>query len=339
MQLCRRAFLRGTTGGVAITVMPQLARRQIFKARQYHVQPETSHLHLYLTKVWDAVRNETGGRLDVTVYPRNNGVSEGEPELLKQLQAGHLEFFTLNGNILSEAHPAADIQGIPFAFSSSQQLAKLNDGEFGDYLRKELMTRGVQLIPFGAMENGFKDITTVSKPVRTPPDLHGFKMRVPNGKIFIAFYKALGAESKIVNFARLYRALADGEVEGQENPLVIAEDNKLYEVCKYVTKTAHQWAGFNMLASQDFWQRLPEHIQDSVIRSVKKFVPQQRATVQAINATAEHRLGERGMIFLRADLASFRDVLSTTGFYKTYQQSCGPTAWAMMEAEVGPVGR
>src|SRR5262249_28363644 len=156
------------------------------QARQYHVQPEGSHLQIYLEKIWSAVREETDGRLSVTVYPRNNGVTAGEPELLQQVQEGGLEFFTLNGNILSQAHPAADIQGIPFAFSSSEQVAALNDGEFAAYLRKELVTRGIQLIRFGAMENGFKQITSVGKPIETAGDLRGFKMRVPNGKLFIA---------------------------------------------------------------------------------------------------------------------------------------------------------
>jgi TRAP-type transport system periplasmic protein len=334
----RREMLGGAVAAVASFCLPRISRGESIKAKQYHVQPESSHLHIYLTKIWDAVRLETAGRLDVTVYPGNNGVSEGEPELLKQVQLGALELFTLNGNILSNAHPSADIQGIPFAFSTSRQLANCNDGEFGAYLRRELAAMGVQLLPFGAMENGFKDITTTIKPVHKSADLHGFKMRVPNGKIFSAFYTALGAEPKIVNFNHLYRALGNGEVEGQDNPLVIAEDNKLYEVCKYVTETSHQWAGFNMLASQDFWLRLPEDVQDSVIRNVRRFVPEQRAFVQAINATAKTRLRERGMVFVTADLTSFRGALSASGFYKTYRQSCGRKAWAMMESETGPIG-
>jgi tripartite ATP-independent transporter DctP family solute receptor len=318
--------------------MPNLLRAQSFQARQYHVQPEGSHLQIYLEKIWNAVRDETNGRLIVTVYPRNNGVAAGEPELLQQVQDGSLEFFTLNGNILSQAHPAADIQGIPFAFSSSAQIAALNDGEFGAYLRKELVTRGIQLIPFGAMENGFKQITAAGKPIVKAEDLRGFKMRVPNGKLFIAFYKALGADPKIVNFNRLYEALAKGEVEGQENPLVIAEENKLYEVCKYLSLTSHQWAGFNMLASQKFWQRLPEDIQEAVIRNTRRYVPEQRAFVQAINAGAEARLKARGMMANPADRASFRNALTESGFYRDWRASCGSMAWSLMEAQTGPVG-
>jgi TRAP-type transport system periplasmic protein len=338
MMISRRAFTVLPAAALGAMAMPSLLRAQYFRASQYHVQPEESHLHIYLEKIWRAVREDTNGRLSVTVYPRNNGVAAGEPELLKQVQDGSLEFFTLNGNILSQAHPAADIQGIPFAFTSSAQLAALNDGEFGRYLRKELVTRGIQLIPFGAMENGFKQITTVEKRIEKAEDLRGFKMRVPNGKLFIAFYKALGAEPTAMNFNRLYQALAKGDVEGQENPLTMVEENKLYEVCKYLSLTSHQWAGFNMLASEKFWQLLPEDIQEAVIRNVKKYVPQQRAFVQALNAGAEARLKARGMTVVNANVASFRKVLVASGFYKEWRASCGSKAWSLMEAQTGPVG-
>src|SRR5258705_98252 len=224
----RRSLSAGLVGA-NLSMWSRSARSQTFVARQYHPQPVGSHLHIYPTKLWDAVRKETRGQLDVTVYPQNDGAIIADPDVLKQLQSGGLEFFVLNGNILSQAHPSADLQGIPFAFTSSEQVTSLTDGKLGDLMRDGLSAAGVYLIPFGCMENGFKHITSVSKPIRTAADLEGFRMRTPGGKLFVEFYKALGAEPRIVGFNRLYQALAEGQVDGQENPLVIAEENKLYE--------------------------------------------------------------------------------------------------------------
>src|SRR5712664_2049998 len=182
----------------------------------------------------------------------------------KNRGSGGLEFFVLNGNILSQAHPSADVQGIPFAFTTSEQVTSLTDGALGALMREGLAGAGVYLIPFGGMENGFKHITSVAKPIRAAADLEGFRMRTPGGKLFVEFYKALGAEPRIVGFNRLYQALAEGQVDGQENPLVIAEENRLYEVCKYLSMTSHQWAGYNLIANNDFWQRLPAQIQEIV---------------------------------------------------------------------------
>ncbi len=338
MALNRRCLIAGFAGVGAVGVLPRTVRAQNFKARQYHPQPAASHLHIYLTKLWDAVRIETGGRLDVTVYAQNNGVPIAEPEILKQLQAGELEFFVLNGNILSQAHPSADIQGIPFAFTTSEQVTSLTDGALGDLMRPELAGAGVYLIPFGGMENGFKHITAVAKPIRNAADLEGFRMRTPGGKLFVEFYKALGAEPKIVGFNRLYQALAERQVDGQENPLVIAEENKLYEVCKYLSLTNHQWAGFNMLANNAYWRRLPADIQEVVVRNAKIYVAQQRAFVRAANAGLEKTLRDRGMIVNTVDVDSFRKRLIGVNFYRDWRQSIGEKAWGLMEEEVGKVG-
>jgi TRAP-type transport system periplasmic protein len=332
----RRSVIAGLVSSLAIR--PRYARSATFAARQYHPQPAGSHLHIYLTKLWDAVRAETGGQLDVTVHAQNNGAIIADPDILKLLQAGELEFFVLNGNILSQAAPSADIQGIPFAFTDSEQVTSLTDGKLGDLMRRGLAAAGVYLIPFGCMENGFKHITSVSKPIRIAADLEGFRMRTPGGKLFVEFYKALGAEPRIVGFNRLYQALAEGQVDGQENPLVIAEENRLYEVCKYLSMTSHQWAGYNMIANNEFWRRLPAQIQGIVIRNTKTYVAQQRAFVRAANADLEQTLRDRGMVVNTVDMASFRERLRGANFYRTWRQSTGEEAWALMEAKVGTVG-
>jgi TRAP-type transport system periplasmic protein len=334
----RRALLAGLGSVAAIGLAPRAARSQSFVARQYHPQPVASHLHVYLTKLWDTIREETGGQLDVTVHAQNNGVAIADPEILEQLRHGELEFFVLNGNILSQAHPSADIQGIPFAFTTSEQVTSLTDGKLGDVMRDGLASAGVYLIPFGCMENGFKHITSVAKPIRTATDLEGFRMRTPGGKLFVEFYKAFGAEPRIVGFNKLYQALAERQVDGQENPLVIAEENRFYVVCKYLSITSHQWAGYNMIANNAFWQRLPAHVQDIVIRNAKTYVAQQRVFVRTANAGLEATLRGRGMIVNTVDVESFRARLTAANFYRNWRHSIGEKAWMLMEAEVGKVG-
>jgi TRAP-type transport system periplasmic protein len=338
MVISRRSVVATLAAAGALGATSGLARAQGFKAQQYHPQPVTSHLHIYLTKLWDAVRAETDGRLDVTVYAQNNGVPIADPDILKLIRSGELEFFVLNGNILSQAHPVADIQGIPFAFTTSEQVTSLTDGELGALMRRELAGAGVYLIPFGGMENGFKHITSVAKPIRDAADLEGFRMRTPGGKLFVEFYRALGAEPKIIGFNKLYQALAERQVDGQENPLVIAEENKLYEVCKYLSLTNHQWAGYNMIANSAYWQRLPTDIQDSVVRNAKIYVAQQRRFVRAANASLERTLRDRGMIVNTVDIDSFRKRLIDNRFYRDWRRSIGEKAWGLMEAEVGSVG-
>jgi TRAP-type C4-dicarboxylate transport system substrate-binding protein len=205
-------------------------------------------------------------------------------------------------------------------------------------MAEELAPTGIRMIPYGGIENGVKQIITIDKPITRASDLEGFRMRVPAGALFVDFYNSLGAEPAIVNFSQLRDALADHTVDGLENPLVVVEETQLFETCKYISLSNHQWAGFNMLASENFWQSLSEDLREAVIRNTRRFVPEQRAFVRAANARYEQILRERGMIFNTPDLDSFRERLSASNFYARWRKSIGERAWGLMEDAVGPVG-
>ena len=141
-----------------------------------------------------------------------------------------------------------------------------------------------------------------------------------------------GAE--IVGFNRLYQALAERQVDGQENPLVIAEENKLYEVCRYLSLTNHQWAGSNMLANHAYWQRLPPTSRTSWFATPR---PMSRSSAPscAPPMRAWKDAARSGMIVNTVDVDSFRKRLIGANFYRDWRQSAGEKAWALMEAEVG----
>ncbi|HYH41579.1 MAG TPA: TRAP transporter substrate-binding protein [Burkholderiales bacterium] len=305
-----------------------------WKADQVHSQPRESHLQKYLEMLWDGVRDETGGRLQVAVHPSSMNIAGAGPNVLKRVQSGEIAFHVLMGPGLAHAVPAMEIQGVPFAFTSSEQVAKVMDGALGDYLRAEMAAKGLYGFPCGLMENGFRQIVSADKPIRTADDLAGYRMRVPGARIIADVFDALGATPVTVSVDRLYTALRDGEVDGQENPLVVCEENRLYEVCRHVSITNHLWSGFNVYANLEFWNALPGDVQEIVNRHVANAVRAQRANVRSVNAALERGLAERGMVFNTADTTTFRRLL-TTGFYGRWKNEVGHTAWSLLEAEVG----
>ena len=109
--------------------------------RQFHNQPEKSHLHGFLVDLWDEVRQGTGGALDITVHAQNAGIPGSDPAALKMLIAGEVEFIVLMGGLLGEVVPAAGIQGLPFAFTSQAQVRAADGGPLGEYLRREMLAR------------------------------------------------------------------------------------------------------------------------------------------------------------------------------------------------------
>ncbi|MBC7780481.1 MAG: TRAP transporter substrate-binding protein [Proteobacteria bacterium] len=305
--------------------------------RQFHNQPEKSHTHGFLVDLWDEVRRETHGRMDIAVFAQNAGIEGSDPQALEMLISGELEFIILMGGILGHVVPATEMQGVPFAFSSHAQVHATNDGPFGAYLRREMLAHGIYGFPGGLMENGFRHIVMNDRPINDVRDLEGVRMRVPDGHLFIDTFAALGATPVVVNISALYDSLAQKKVDGQENPLSVCEVNKLYEVCKYVSITNHMWSGFNLVGNLGFVQGLPEDVLSIVQRAVKTHVARQTAWTDRFNHDLEKGLAERGMIFNVADNASFRRAL-TGDFYRRAKERYGNTGWKLLEDSVGKLG-
>ena len=309
-----------------------------WRGRQYHYLSADSHVHPFLVDLWAEVRERTGGRLDVTVHAGNEGLPGSHLEIVQRLMDGDIEIYGLMGGILGPLAPVLEIQGLPFAFRDHAQVHVVFDGALGDYLRAELLAKGVYALPRGLLENGFRHISTVSRPVASPDDLADLKIRIPEGRMFEDAFASLGARPVQVNILKMHQALAEGRVDGQENPLAVTEALKLYEVTKFVSLTYHVWSGFNLLASARFWRSLPADIQDTVLTSVAQHVARQRAHTDAFNRELETRLTARGMTVLHPNRASFHARLIESGFYRRWKTGLGTKAWGLLEQSVGSLG-
>jgi tripartite ATP-independent transporter DctP family solute receptor len=331
--ITRRRFTTGLTSAGGMLLTTRHVSAADFPMRQYHNQPTDSPLHKRLVEMWDAVKAETGGRVQVEIFPENNHFKDGDPDPLGLLIHGELEFYTLAGNGLAAIVPAANVQATPFAFRTQSQVYRAIDGDIGDYLREELKAKGIYAFPHGCFENGFHQITCATRPIRNASDLQGLKIRAPGNAAYLEFWKTLGALPMGMNINKMYEALKAGVVEAQEDPLDVAELFHLYEVQKYMSMTNHSWSGYNQLANLKIWQGLPADIRQSIERNTVKFVRLQRADTASLNKELRGRLTQRGMIFNDADVGSFRAKLGP--FYARWKQSIGDRAWSLLEAHVG----
>jgi TRAP-type transport system periplasmic protein len=331
--ITRRRFTLGlgAVGGMLLTT--RRAPAVDFPMRQYHNQPIESPLHKRSVQMWDAVKAETNGRVQVEIFPENNHFKDGDPDPLKLLLEGKLEFLTSAGNGLAAIVPAANVQATPFAFRTQPQVYKAMDGDIGVYLREELSAKDVYLIPGGCFENGFHQITCATRPIRTAVDLQGLKIRAPGNASYLEFWKTLGAIPVGMNINNMYQALKTGMVEAQEDPLDVAELFHLYEVQKYMSMTNHSWSGYNLIANLKIWQGLPADVRQSIERNTVKFARLQRADTASFNGQLRPRLTQQGMVFNDADVASFRAKL--VPFYAQWKQSIGDRAWSLLEAHAG----
>jgi tripartite ATP-independent transporter DctP family solute receptor len=191
------------------------------------------------------------------------------------------------------------------------------------------------IAPARLWDNGFRQITSSTRSIRTPADLQGFKIRVPPAPMLTSVFKNLGAGPTPINFNELYSALQTQVVEGQENPLAIFSSTKLYEVQKTVSMTGHVWDGYMMLANRRAWQALPEDARAIIARELDHSGEEERADIAVLSESLRKDLVEKHMTFIDVDRGLFRAALAKTTFYADWKAKYGDAAWGLMETTTG----
>jgi tripartite ATP-independent transporter DctP family solute receptor len=331
MKVSRRTVLGGAA---AMVVAGGGARAQSaeFSYKLAHNQPVGHPLHTQLAEAAKRTKADTNGQVDIQVFP--NSQLGSDTDTLSQLRSGAVQMFTLSPLILSTYVPKASITGMPFAFSGYDAVWKALDGDVGAYVRGQIAA--ANLFAFDKIwDNGFRQITTSTKPIQTAADLKGFKIRVPVSPLWTSLFKALNASPTSINFNEVYSALQTKIVDGQENPIAIIAAAKLYEVQKYCSLTNHMWDGFWLLANKRAWDRMPAKTREIVERNFNEAAVAQRAEVAKLNATLQTELESKGMAFNKPSADSFRDALRKAGFYTEWKGKFGDEAWALLEKSVG----
>ena len=336
LKVTRRQFGASLATAGGLTLISRRARAADFPMRQHHNQPPESPLHKRLVEMWTTINTETAGRVEVEVFPGSIRASgaPGGPGATQMLRDGQIEFSMVSASGLSSFAPVAQVQATPYAFQTQAQVYQAMDGDLGDYLRGELRTLGLYAVPRGCFENGFHQITTATRPIRTPDDMQGLRLRSPGSPLYLEFFERLGAVTTSMNITTLHAALESDLVKAQADPISIVELFKLYEVQKYVNMTNHAWSGFSLIANLQAWQRLPADVQGVIERNTSTFAARQRADNAVLNGPqGRARLIERGMSFTDPDTAPFRAGLGP--FYARWKQEIGQRATSLLEAHVG----
>jgi tripartite ATP-independent transporter DctP family solute receptor len=332
--ISRRSFaILGASATIATAVPLRYARAAEFTFKLGTNVPDTHPLNVYARKAADEIKQATDGRFELQVFASNQ--LGGDTDMFSQLRSGALEFFALSGvNILSMLIPSSAIYGVGFAWKDYPTLWNALDGKFGEHLRGQINKSGLDVME-KIWDNGFRQITNSVRPIVTPADLHGLKMRVPVSALWTSLFEALGASPTGINFAEVYSALQTKVVDGQENPPAIIAAAKLYEVQKYCSLTNHMWDGWWWLINRRAWQGVPADIRDRVATIVNKNAMAEREEIAKQNVALRADLAAKGLIFNDVDPAPFRETLTKFGFYKKWRKSFGEEAWALLEESTG----
>jgi len=280
------------------------------------------------------IKEESGGRLDITFY--TNSVLGQDTAMISQTIAGALEMYCLPIDLLAPKNPACGIFSVGFAFDGYKHAWDAIDGELGNHLREIAAGIGFHCLE-KAPDHGFRQITMKSKPIKAPEDLKGVKIRLPVAPYLIALFQALGASPTPINFGEVYSALQTGLVDGQENPLILIDTAKLYEVQKYCSTTNHVWACIHYTFGNIHWKKLPNDLKDLATKHFNAAALLERDDWQKTTAEETKNLTSKGMVFNDPDIKPFQEALKKAGFYGEMKKKSGDKAWALLEKYVGPL--
>ena len=334
MNLDRRRFVRRVaSGGALIAASPWLrAGSTPVTLKWANDIPATHPSSQRIQEAADAIRAETGGKVDIHLFPDNQ--LGGDSDMLSQVRLGAIDFFSLSGLILQGLVPVAGINGMAFAFKDYETVWAAMDGDLGAYVRAAIGKVDLHVFE-KCLDSGYRNITSSTRPILTVADLKGFKIRVPVSPLWTSLFKALDASPASIDFSEAYSALQTRIVDGQENPLAVIEESRLYEVQKYCAMTGHMWDGDWILANGRRWSALPESTQEVITRHVVRAVLKQREDIRFLDSALETKLKARGLAFNYPDRESFRRALSGAGFYAAWRGKFGEEAMTRLERYSG----
>ncbi|HTW85029.1 MAG TPA: TRAP transporter substrate-binding protein [Candidatus Sulfotelmatobacter sp.] len=333
----RKTFLAGAAGTFAsIAFVRAPARAAQFTLKWAHAVQLNHPLHVNAVLVKNAVAKRSNGRLAIEIYPNN--VLGGDPAMLSQVRTGAIQLYSGYGGIYAAVAPLAGIEGIGFAFHDQPQALAAFDGQLGALVRAEMDEKG----PFHTFArpwvNGFRQVTTSTKPIRVVGDMAGLKIRTPPTHIWTDMFSALGAAPTPIAASEMYTALQTHVVDAQENPFTILETYRLFEVQKYISVTNHMWSNFWVVANAQAWQSLPPDLQTILHEEIDAKALTNRRDMQLSEASLADKLVRRGMVLNRVEVGPFRARLASAGFYAKEKVAFGDAAWTALERSVGYLG-
>ncbi|WP_316233466.1 TRAP transporter substrate-binding protein [Bradyrhizobium sp. SZCCHNPS2010] len=331
----RRQFLAGTAALPFAIAVSRYAKAAEFTMKLATGQDPSHPVNKRAQQAADRIKEASGGRLEINLYPANQLGSD--TDLISQVRVGAVDAINISSSVLATRVPLAGIVNTGFAFTSYDHVWKAMDGNLGDHIRKDIEKTGAIALS-KPWDNGFRQVTSSTREIKTPDDLKSFKIRVPAAPILTSLFQALGAGPTPINFNEVYTALQTKVVEGQENPLPIIATAKLYEVQKYCSLTSHVWDAYWILGNRAAFGKLPSDLQTLVLHEFSKSADDERADIAALSQSLRADLAAKGFTFIDVDKSTFRAVLAKSSFYKDWRGRFGEEAWTILQSNVGELG-
>ena len=311
-----RHFFFGTAAALAIVAGTAEAQQTIIVA---HSTSPTSHYGIGVDAFGAKLAELSGGAFVVEQAPA--GQLGGERDTIEGLQIGSVDMVITSTGPLGNFVPEVLALDLPFLFRDYDHARAVLDGEIGQELLAKIDENN--LVALAWAENGFRHVTNSQRPVRTPEDLEGLKLRTMENQVHMAAFSGMGASPTPMAFPEVFGALQQGVVDGQENPVTVIAASKFWEVQKYVSLTGHVYSPAIFLASPALFDGLTDEQKGWFYEAAKAGVAANRAEVNRLEEVGVALLRENGMeVITDVDKAPFAALAEATA-YSVYTDQHG----------------
>ncbi len=289
-----------------------------------HGAAEAFHMHRALLKFEELVEAGSGGEIDVQIFPSSQ--MGPDREMIEGVQTGVLEMAIPPSSFFAGWDPAFAVIELPYMYASKDIAFDVLDGSAGDGMLSRVENQG--LVGLGWLELGVRNVTNNVRPVATPEDLEGVKLRTMKVPAHVATFETLGANPTPMNFGEVYSALQQGVIDGQENPLAIITSQRFYEVQKYLSTTGHVFAVYMPVISKPFFDSLSAEHQNLVKDSMAAARDHQAQLVASEDAAQLEQIRAAGVEVLELT-AEQRQVFAdkTESVRLQYREKVGAEAY------------
>jgi tripartite ATP-independent transporter DctP family solute receptor len=245
----------------------------------------------------------SNGRILVEIYP--NGQLGAERDLFEGLKLGTVEIAVGGMGVLAQTYDAKlNVFGLPFVFSTREEVYKVLDGPVGAEMFAPIKSNGVEIV--GNFEAGFRQLSNNKRAVNSVEDVKGLKIRTPEGAVYLDTWNAIGASPTPIAWTELFGAMQTGVIDGAEVPISNFASSGFGEVQKHYAWINYMYDPIPMVASSAFLNSLPPDLQKIVRDVCKEACTFERQTVAGMEAKLQTELEAKGMTFTNPDLTGFQ---------------------------------
>ena len=268
-----------------------------------HHLPADHSLNKHAIKFVELIGQKSNGKIKADIYP--NGQLGGQKDLLEALRMGTMDMTYVDTGILANYDMKIGILDLPYVFKNPEHVRKAMAGEAGAMLKDSVLkASGIRMLSI--VNSGVRHTLMAKKQIKTIADMKGAKIRTPQAPVMVDTFKAFGANPTAMAFAEVYTAVQTGVIDGLEGIPEFLDQNKMYEVAKMWTETAHNTTCNALCISEKVLQKYPKDIQDVILSSVDESVNYFYTVVSSVDAEHRKHMADNGVQFLTVDLAPYK---------------------------------